>query len=45
MGNEHEKISFSSFIGNGKFINNNGMIDKSSFKLLEILGKGGFNKV
>ena len=45
MGNEQEKISFSSFIGNGKFINNNGMIDKSSFKLLEIIGRGGFSKV
>jgi hypothetical protein len=31
MGNEQEKKSFSSFVGNGKFINNNGMIDKSDF--------------
>ena len=45
MGNEQEQKSFSSFIGNGKFINNNGMIDKSSFKLLEIIGRGGFSQV
>ncbi len=45
MGNEQEKNSFSSFIGNGKFINNNGLVDKSSFKLLEIIGRGGFSKV
>ena len=45
MGNEQEKNTFSSFIGNGKFINNNGLIDKSSFKSLEIIGRGGFSKV
>ena len=45
MGNEQEKISFSSFIGNGKFINDNGMIDKSNFKFLEIIGRGGFSQV
>ena len=45
MGNEQEKKSFSSFLGNGKFIDNNGMIDKSSFKLLEIIGRGGFSQV
>ena len=45
MGNEQEKKSFSSFLGNGKFINDNGKIDKSSFKLLEIIGRGGFSKV
>ena len=45
MGNEQEKITFSSFIGNGKFINNNGMIDKSDFKLIEIIGRGGFSQV
>ena len=45
MGNEQEKLSFSSFVGNGKFINNNGMIDKSSFKLLEVIGRGGFSQV
>ena len=45
MGNEQEKLSFSSFIGNGKFINDNGMIDKSNFKFLEIIGRGGFSQV
>ena len=45
MGNEQEKISFSSFIGKGKFMNDNGVIDKSSFKLLEKIGRGGFSKV
>ena len=45
MGNEQEKNSFSSFVGNGKFINNNGMIDKSNFKFIEIIGRGGFSQV
>ena len=45
MGNEQEKISFSSFVGKGKFMNDNGVIDKSSFKLLEKIGRGGFSKV
>ena len=45
MGNEQEKLTFSSFVGDGKYINNNGMIDKSNFKLLEIIGRGGFCQV
>ena len=45
MGNDQEKILFSSFVGNGKFINNNGIIDKSNFKFIEIIGRGGFSQV
>ena len=45
MGNDQEKILFSSFVGNGKFINNNGIIDKSNFKFIEIMGRGGFSQV
>ena len=45
MGNDQEKLALSSFVGNGKFINNNGMIDISNFKLLEIIGRGGFSQV
>ena len=45
MGNEQEKKSFSSFIGNGKFINNKGKISKSDFKFLEVIGRGGFSQV
>ena len=45
MGNDQEKILFSSFVGNGKFINNNGIIDKSNFKFMEVIGRGGFSQV
>ena len=45
MGNAEEKSTFSSFIGNGKFIQNSGKITKSNFKLLEIIGRGGFSQV
>ena len=45
MGNAEEKATFSSFIGNGKFIQNSGKITKSSFKYLEIIGRGGFSQV
>ena len=45
MGNAEEKASFSSFIGNGKFIQNSGRISKSNFKFLEIIGRGGFSQV
>ena len=45
MGNEHEKQTFSSFIGKGKFINDDGEIDISNFKLIEKIGRGGFSKV
>ena len=44
MGNEQEKKSFSSFIGNGKFVNDDN-INISNFKLIEIIGRGGFSKV
>jgi len=45
MGNAEEKATFSSFIGNGKFIQNSGKITKSNFKYLEIIGRGGFSQV
>ena len=45
MGNVEEKSNFSSFIGNGKFMQNSGKITKSNFKLLEIIGRGGFSQV
>ena len=44
MGNVDEKTAFSSFIGNGKFIQNSGKISKSNFKYLEIIGRGGFSQ-
>ena len=45
MGNADEKANFSSFIGNGKYIQNAGKISKSNFKYLEIIGRGGFSQV
>ena len=45
MGHGEEKATFSSFVGNGKFIQNSGKITKSSFKYLEIIGRGGFSQV
>jgi len=45
MGNADEKANFSSFIGNGKYIQNSGKITKSNFKYLEIIGRGGFSQV
>ena len=45
MGNADEKVNFSSFIGNGKYIQNAGKISKSNFKYLEIIGRGGFSQV
>ena len=45
MGTAQEKENFSSFVGNGKFIQNSGKITKSSFKFLEIIGRGGFSQV
>ena len=45
MGNADEKANFSSFIGNGKYIQNYGKISKSNFKYLEIIGRGGFSQV
>ena len=45
MGTAQEKTNFSSFIGNGKYLSNSGKITKSSFKLIEKIGRGGFSQV